>query len=391
MNCQRAKILFLAEEMAVNGAMKSLIALLEVLQGQGYDVSLFVSSHHGELHSQIPKYVKVLPENMAYCIVRLPLRVALRKALVAFRIDLVVMRLMVAVARKFKLPFPCWFMLPRIKGYYDLVCAYADGFVAQMAVRKVLTSKRALWIHCDYTQYKQSRQTFDAFKKADVAVSVSLDSIEKFNIACGEPISTPFAVVHNIIDVDEIRRKALAYSVPSCSEEIVKLVSVGRVTHQKGFDLAPEIARGVFANNIKLEWDVIGGATEEAMTAHKKLVDKAGMNGIVRFLGEMENPMPYVAAADIVVIPSRFEGWGMTLSEALVLGKPVVATDLPVFREQVTNGVNGILVSLDAKEFAEAIIKLLKDEELRRRLSHEALKYPFTKDTVVKEFGELFS
>lgn len=383
------KILFLAEEIAMNGAMKSLIALLEALEGHGYDVSLFISSHHGELHRQIPKYVKVLPENMAYCIVRLPLRVALRKALVAFRIDLVVMRLMVAVARKFKLPFPCWFMLPRIKGNYDLVCAYADGFVAQMAVRKVNTGKKALWIHCDYTQYKQSRQTFDAFKKADVAVSVSKDSIEKFKVACGEPISTPFAVVHNIIDIEDVKRRTMANSMPSSVK--IRIVSVGRITWQKGFDLIPSVARMLSRKIEPFEWNVIGGASVDSMEKYHNLAQQNGVDGIVKFLGPMENPLPYVASADIVVIPSRFEGWGMTLSEALVLGKPVVATDLPVFREQVTNGVNGVLAEFDTKAFAEGIIRLLKDDELRKRLSREALKYPFTKDVIVKEFGELFS
>ena len=208
------KILFLAEEMAMNGAMKSLIALLEALEGRGYDVSLFVSYHGGVLQDKIPAYVKVLPECMAYCIVRLPLRAALRKALSAFRFDLFFMRLAVAVARKFKWPFPCWFMLPRVNGEWDAVCAYADGFAAQMAVRKTTAKRKVLWIHCDYTQYRQSKATFEAFKKADVAVSVSQDSIEKFKEACPMPIDTPFAVVHNIVDVEEIRRKAQAYSVP---------------------------------------------------------------------------------------------------------------------------------------------------------------------------------
>lgn len=208
------KILFLAEEMAMNGACKSLLALLEALEGQGYDINLFVSFHGGCLHSDIPKYVNVLPELLPYRIVRMPLKRALLCALQRGRVDLAIMRLAVSFARYFKLPFPCWFMLPQIKGDYDLICAYADGFVAQMAVRKVPTGKKALWIHCDYTKYKQSRETFDAFREADFAVSVSQDSIEKFKEAAGCDIGVPFKVVHNIIDIDEVKRRAMAYSVP---------------------------------------------------------------------------------------------------------------------------------------------------------------------------------
>lgn len=208
------KILFLAEEMAMNGACKSLLALLEALESQGYDISLFVSLHDGCLHGDIPKYVKVLPESLPYSIVRMPLKRALLCALQHWRVDLAMMRLVVSFARCFELPFPCWFMLPQIKGDYDLVCAYADGFVAQMAIRKVPSGKKALWIHCDYTQYKQSKQTFEAFKKADFAVSVSQDSIEKFKEAAGCDTGVPFKVVHNIIDVDDVKCRANAYPVP---------------------------------------------------------------------------------------------------------------------------------------------------------------------------------
>ena len=210
----RKRVLFIMGLMEMNGACTSLLSLLEALEGQGYEVHLFEFWHGGCLQGRVPKYVKVLPESLPYRIKCMPMKQALLFALRRGRIDLFLMRLAVSFTRYFKLPFLCWFMLPKIKGDYDLVCAYADGFLAQMAVRKVPRGKKALWIHCDYTQYKQSRQTFDAFKKADVAVSVSLDSIEKFKIACGEAISTPFAVVHNIIDIDEVKRRAMAYSVP---------------------------------------------------------------------------------------------------------------------------------------------------------------------------------
>ena len=153
--------------------------------------------------------------------------------------------------------------------------------------------------------------------------------------------------------------------------------------------MIPSIAKDISSQQVLFEWDVIGGASVEVMEQHRRLVRQSGVDGFVKFLGEMENPMPYVASADIVVIPSRFEGWGMTLSEALVLGKPVVATDIPVFREQVTNGINGMLVPLEPHAFAEAIIRLIGNPTLRNQISKAAVEYPFTIDTVRKEFAEL--
>lgn len=163
---------------------------------------------------------------------------------------------------------------------------------------------------------------------------------------------------------------------------IKRLVSVGRISWEKGFDLIPAMAQKL---EKPFKWLIVGDSPTRDLLQVK--ADEMGVGESVRFIGQRENPMPYVNVADIVVIPSRFEGWGMTLSEALVLGKPVVATDLPVFREQVTDGVNGLLCPLDDTDaFAAAINRLMDDEELCNRLSSEAVKYPFTKARIVGEF-----
>ena len=209
----KKKILFMIGLLGMNGATKSLIALLNAI-ADDYDISLFLFNHDTPFLAAIPRNVSILPESPYYKIWCTPLRQAIKQTLRKFRFDLLIFRLRVAWQRYRKKPFALWDKMPEITGEWDDVCVYCDGNVAEFAIRKVPKGKKALWIHCDYTQFKQSKQIFEAFKKADVAVSVSLDSIEKFKIACGESISTPFAVVHNIIDIDDVRRRAKAYSVP---------------------------------------------------------------------------------------------------------------------------------------------------------------------------------
>lgn len=378
----KKKVLFIAEELQFNGAVMSLLALLKALPKDRYDISLFLFLHGGELMGRLPKDITLLPEYLSYAVYRLPLKDALVRAVKSLRFDLVVFRLMVALRRRLHFARFPWFWLPKIEIPCDAVFSYADGFAAEMIVSRVIKGKKVCWIHVDLSLWKHWDHVRSAMLSADGYVAVSQNAAKQFLSVANERAVKRTWVVHNIIEADECKCRAEEGSVPVSGSQI-RILSYGRITAQKGFDLIPEMAR-------KLEkpftWLIVGdGPTRDALQAK---ADQMIVGEYVNFIGQRENPMPYVKAADIVVIPSRSEGWGMTLSEALVLGKPVVATDLPVFREQVRDGVNGLLCPLDDTDaFAEAINRLMCDEDLRNRLSAEAIKYPFTKDRVVEEFA----
>lgn len=380
----KKRILFCMEDLAMNGAAKSLVSLLDALKDEPYELSLFLFSQTGQLIKDVPPHVKVLPVIKEYETIRLPLKTSVLRNLCRGRLDLAWFRFRISLDRKHRRAFRFWDKLPEIKGDWDVVIAYADGFISQFVTRKVPRGKKVLWIHNDYTLYGQSKETYDAFRAADCAVSVSTDSISKFKQALGGEYTKPIMVVHNIIDAEKVKHLAECESA-----EKFNFVSVGRITRQKGFDLIPAIAEKLKAKGLDFTWAIIGGGNDWERALWQQDVDRRGVSKNITFLGELDNPMPYVKKADIVVIPSRFEGWGMTLSEALVLGKPVVATDIPVFHEQVTDGVNGYLRSFDADQFAAAILMLMNDAGLRKKFAAAAARYPFTRASVVQEFGGL--
>ena len=133
-----------------------------------------------------------------------------------------------------------------------------------------------------------------------------------------------------------------------------------------------------------MEWVVVGGGPDLAWCLEESR--RLGVEDSLRFMGESRNPMGWVASADVVVQPSVWEGWGMTVSEALVLRKPVVATDLPVLREQIRDGMNGLLVANKPEAFAEAIARLLGDAALRARMADYGEDYPFSPKRVCEGF-----
>ena len=87
------------------------------------------------------------------------------------------------------------------------------------------------------------------------------------------------------------------------------------------------------------------------------------------FLGKKTNPYPYMAACDLYVQPSRYEGKAVTVREAQMLARPVLITDFTTARGQVRDGFDALIVPQDEKSIADAIERMLSDEALRRTLS----------------------
>ncbi len=146
------------------------------------------------------------------------------------------------------------------------------------------------------------------------------------------------------------------------------ILSVGRLEKIKGYNLLI----GAFSNIIKDFPDTILAIVGEdwgELASLKKLVEELNLDGKVIFTGNIPyEKIPEVyAAADIFVLSSLSEGLPTALLEAMACGIPIIGTDVGGVSESLGNC--GILVKPDSAEILEALKKLFKDEDLRRRLS----------------------
>ena len=103
-----------------------------------------------------------------------------------------------------------------------------------------------------------------------------------------------------------------------------------------------------------------------------------GLNSYITLEGEQGNPYPYIQNADIYVQPSLFEGFGITVAEAKILCKPIISTNFPVVYNQLTNGVDSLIVEMDAKQIADAIIRLINEPDTCRLFSERLSSCPST-------------
>ena len=169
-------------------------------------------------------------------------------------------------------------------------------------------------------------------------------------------------VVHTPVDVDIVRRAAGTACSRMDGRPVV--VSVGRLTPQKNHEL---LLRAAARMSIPPRIVLVGDGPER--TRLEAVAEDLGIS--VDFRGADPNPYPVIASADVFVLPSRFEGFGVVLVEALALGTPVISTDCPHGPAEILgNGEYGELVPVgDEASLAQAIERLLTDDGRRARLA----------------------
>jgi glycosyltransferase involved in cell wall biosynthesis len=149
-----------------------------------------------------------------------------------------------------------------------------------------------------------------------------------------------------------------------------RLVAVGRLVEQKGFDLLIE-AFSRIAEELP-DWRLVIWGEGPLRGDLERQRDALGLTHLVSLPGVTTRPGLWVEDADVFVLSSRFEGWGIALTEAMAAGLPAVSFDCPFGpAEMITNGVDGILVAPeDVSALADVLRKVMVDAELRERLGN---------------------
>jgi glycosyltransferase involved in cell wall biosynthesis len=178
------------------------------------------------------------------------------------------------------------------------------------------------------------------------------------------------------------------------TEKVV--VALGRLSYEKGFDLLVEAWAKVAAQHPDWTVRVYGTGPEEM--ALRAQIEAAGLDGRVELMGQTDDVPRALREASALAMPSRAEGWPLVLGEAMATGVPCVAFDCaPGIREILSDGEDGIVVAPgNVTGFAEALGRLIADEETRRRMGAQALVsvQRFSPDAVAdrweREFTNLF-
>ena len=244
--------------------------------------------------------------------------------------------------------------------HFDTCVIYSDR-TAETAVRAIDAHRYLLFYH--HGAMRREYHDEIGYRKADKIITVS-NFVERQLRRFRPKYADKMMTLHNLTDMDGIQAKAEAPMGAEFDSSNFHIVSCGRVSREKGMDLAVEAcAKLVEMGHDNIHWWIIGGGPE-----FQKLRDQVAachLEDHMTLLGMQDNPYPFIRRADLYVQPSRFEGYPMTVLEALILGKPVVSTDNGGAGELLTDGKNGRLCPIDADAIAQTIHSLLaKPDEL---------------------------
>ena len=379
------RILFVSNTLGRAGAENALLELLKRLDSREYQVSLYVLLGQGELVGRLPSSVRLrnrrfdrrsvltgagrlhLAKTVAGAFFRnggLPGKLvctarALASSVRTGRVqpDKLLWRVVSDGAERFEETF-------------DLAVAWLEGGSAYYVADHVRSRKKAAFLHVDYESAGYTRaMDRDCWRCFDRIFTVSASVRDGF-LAVYPEYARRTAVLPNLLDQAAIRRRS-AEPGGFCDDwNGLRLLSVGRLTYQKGYDVAIEAMKLLKDAGYRARWYVLGEGDRRREL--ERQIGALGLEEDFLLLGAVENPCPYYAQADVYVHATRFEGRSIALQEAQTLGCPVVASDCGGNREQVEDGKDGLLCQLTPQAVAEAAAALLKDPERRAALGAAA-------------------
>jgi len=153
------------------------------------------------------------------------------------------------------------------------------------------------------------------------------------------------------------------------------LLFVGRLEERKGIKFLIETIPLVVNKRPDIKLSIVGKG--KLLKKLKCFVRKNNLKENIKFLGFVsdENLLKRYNEAELVIVPSVFEGFGITTIEAMACGTPVIATNVDGIRDNIKNNENGILVEYGSKnELATQIIRLLNNTQLRKKIAEKGLK-----------------
>ncbi|MBR2653396.1 MAG: glycosyltransferase, partial [Lachnospiraceae bacterium] len=197
-------------------------------------------------------------------------------------------------------------------------------------------------------------------------------------------------ILHNFIDADEIRRKSEEIADISDFTGEFRILTIARLEYQKGIDIAIRAAELLKKRGIPFKWYVIGDGRERKKLS--VMIRAKGLSDSFILLGIRQNPYPYLKACDLFALTSRFEGYPVTLIEARALCVPILAPDMPCIREQISDGLNGMLTEADPMKIADRINEFRKDPsmgiKMREHMAGETIDFSADYSKIEALIGE---
>lgn len=291
------KILICAYDLGLGGIEKSLINLLKQISFK-YDITLLLQHQRGDYLKDIPKNVNIINYNLSENKNIIFKKIKNRLKLIDF--------------------------ILKHKNKYNVSICYTTYDYPSSIITRHICKNNFLWIHSNYNHLFQNdlKKVKNFFNKRKIfnfkkLVFVSNEAKNDF-VTIYPQLKNKSVVINNLIDGNEILEKSKEKILEKPKNKLITFV--GRLEEEsKGlfllFDVAKELKENTF-------W-IIGDGPDKIK--YEDYLKQKNINN-VKLLGKKENPYSYIKKSDLVILPSKYEGFPVVIIESLVLNKKILST-----------------------------------------------------------------
>lgn len=364
------KVLIMLNSLDLGGIEKAAVSLLKEMPAKDWEATLLMVRKQGVFLDEVPENIQIQEAGMPEDIrdkVCFSTGVLVKKYFRQGKWGLLGKTFLGALGRKGKsmdeimesyfCEYDC--RIPALEEEYDVAIDYQGQgtFPTYYIAKKVKAHKKLSWIHNDFSIVEQSVEWLrPLYSLYNQIISVSYKAGQAFKEKFPE-IKEKSDICYNVLPVKEIMDGAEQFAVEKGKG--FNIVTVGRLSSQKGYDVALKALSRLFQEGVDFKYTIVGEGEERANL--EELIEELGLQDTVELAGFQKNPYPYIKMCDLYLQPSRFEGFCITLGEAKLLKKPIITTDFAGADEQVRDGEQGLIVRCSEEEIYRAVNTLLAE------------------------------
>lgn len=375
--------------MMIGGSTTSLLSILTRLDYDRYDVDLLLNNHSGELLDQIPPRVNLLPPAKKYSSRRFDY---LHRILSPRYLWYWWKSKQIAKESGYHIQgvqYREWKDIDffrEIPGEYDVAIAFLEGAPCKFVARHINARRKLAWIHVNYKDaHFNPGYDYDTMCAFDKIATVSVSCRDAFCEAFPE-LAARTVVIENILSSEYVRHRAGEDFVLKLDGNCTNMVTICRIDFSsKGLDRGVAALRHLKAEGLlqNMHWFIVGGGGDE--TKLRQMISEAGLQDYIVLCGPQTNPYPYLLGQTIFLCPSRWEGKPMAVTEAFMMGLPVLATEYTSAHEQIRDGIDGRIVPNSSDGIYAGLRYVIEHPEAVAAWRQEVAQADYSNDEEMKK------
>lgn len=383
------RILFIIPALNHGGTNRSLLNIISCLNEEEYSIDIYAMNHEGP-YKQIFDSSRILSRDIRLSAIFESYKYIKSQAWGERLKKLVLKSIYRSLRTVFGKKAKQWVMIWTAKRIsrmnYDTIIAMQEGLATHFV--SYIEGYKVAWIHCDYDKHFATAMEDEEriYARFDQIICVSQYTRQVF-VDHYPSLADKCHAVHNMLHSETIINMAndtSGFDVRFNPGQFC-IVSIGRLSPVKQFDIIPSLAARLRADGCQFHWYIIGEGEEKAHIV--EMIQKHQMSDIVVLLGEKDNPYPYIKAADMLVCTSASEACPLVINEARILHVPVVSTDFGSASEFVEEGYNGLIASRE--NIQDAITDMIRNQAAYQKIKSNISSFTYSNDRIIDDICRL--